>query len=191
MPRLFSGLELPDEVRQQLAGLAIAMPGAKWVEAENLHMTLRFCGDVDKRKAAGFIDELDHIRVPVFSLRISGLGAFGGTDPHTIWAAVDAGPELDQLAKAHERAARAAGLPPETRKFKPHVTLARMRGARADQVARILDRHAAFRSDDILIEQFVLFSSRPSVGGGPYAIEEVFPLEGSSAGFFESAGKSW
>lgn len=191
MPRLFSGLELPPDLRQQLAGLAVAMPGAKWVEPENLHMTLRFCGDIDKRKAEDFAGELSQIRVPVFSLRISGLGAFGGNDPHTIWAAVEAGPQLDQLAKANERAARAVGLPPEARKFKAHVTLARMRGARADQVARILERHAAFRSNDITIEHFVLFSSRPSIGGGPYAIEEVFPLEGSSIGFIEGAGKYW
>lgn len=191
MPRLFTGLELPDALRQQLGRLAIPLPGAKWVEPGNLHLTLRFAGDIDNRKAGDFADELAQISVPVFSLRLIGLGAFGGNDPHTIWAAVEAGPELEQLARANERAARSAGLPPETRKFKAHVTLARLRGARADQVARVLERHAAYTSSLITIEQFVLFSSRPSTGGGPYAVEEVYPLQGSSAGFVQDGDGNW
>ena len=191
MPRLFTGLELPDALRQQLRRLAIPLPGAKWVEPADLHLTLRFVGDIDNRKAGDFADELAQISVPVFSLRLIGLDAFGGNDPHTIWAAVEAGPELEQLARANERAARAAGLAPETRKFKAHVTLARLRGARADQVARVLERHAAYNSGLITIEQFVLFSSRPSTGGGPYAVEEVYPLEGSLVGFVQDADENW
>ncbi len=183
MPRLFTGLELPDALRQQLARLALPVPGAKWVEPADLHMTLRYAGDIDNRKASDFAAELAQIRVPVFNLKLTALGAFGGNDPHTIWAGVEAGPELDRLARAHERAARSAGLAPETRKFKAHVTLARLRGARPDHVARVLERHAAYRSNAVTIEQFVLFSARPLIGGGPYAIEEVFPLEGSFANF--------
>lgn len=191
MPRLFTGLELPDALRQQLGRLAIPLPGAKWVEPADLHLTLRFAGDIDNRKAGDFADELAQISVPVFSLSLIGLGAFGGNDPHTIWAAVEAGPELEQLARANERAARAAGLPAETRKFKAHVTLARLRGARADQVARVLERHAAYKSSLITIEQFVLFSSRPSTGGGPYAVEEVYPLQGSSVGLVQDGDGNW
>lgn len=190
MPRLFTGLELPERLRLQLGHLNVPLTGAKWVEPDDMHLTLRFAGDIGNGKARDFADELAHISVPVFSLRIAGLGAFGGNDPHTIWAAVEAGTELDSLAKANERAARAAGLPPETRKFKAHVTLARLRGARADQVARILERHAAFKSDPITIEHFTLFSSRPNTGGGPYAIEEMFPLQGSSIGYDEF-DRSW
>ena len=191
MPRLFTALELPDPLRQQLGRLSVPLPGAKWVEPENLHLTLRFAGDIDGRKARDFADELSQISVPVFSIRLAGLGAFGGNDPHTIWAGVEAGPELENLAKANERAARAAGLPPETRKFKAHVTLARMRGTSPDQVARILERHGAYKSELITIEQFVLFSSRPSTGGGPYAVEEVFPLEGSSMGYDGDLDRNW
>ncbi len=191
MPRVFTGLELPAALREQAGRLAVPLAGAKWVAPEDLHLTLRFAGDIDNRKARDFADELAQIRVPVFAMRLSGLGAFGGNDPHSIWAAVEAGPELDQLARANERAARAAGLPPETRKFKAHVTLARLRGARADQVALILGRHAAYRSDPITIEEFVLFSSRPVTGGGPYAVEEAFPLEGSAAFYGRESDGSW
>lgn len=191
MPRLFTGLELPPVLRQQLGRLVLPLPGAKWVEPDDLHLTLRFAGDIDNRKARDFADELAQIDVPVFSFRLMGLGAFGGNDPHAIWAAVEAGPELDQLARANEKAARAAGLPPETRKFKAHVTLARLRGASAEQVARVLERHAAYKSDPITVEEFVLISSRPSTGGGPYAVEEVFPLAGSLSGFDHVRGKQW
>ena len=103
---------------------------------------------------------------------------FGGNDPNSIWAGVEASPELDALARANERAARARGLPPEARPFKPHVTLARLRSASPDQVARILGRIGAFRSEPFLVGRFVLFSSRPKVGGGPYVVEEAFPLRG-------------
>ena len=191
MPRLFTGLELPSALRQELGRLAVPVPGAKWVEPENLHLTLRFAGDIDNRKARDFADALAQIDVPVFSLRLAGLGAFGGNDPHAIWAAVEAGPELDQLARANEKAARAAGLVPETRKFKAHVTLARLRGASAEQVARVLERHATYKSDLVTIEEFVLFSSRPSTGGGPYAVETVFPLAGSLASFENERGTTW
>ena len=191
MPRLFTGLQLPPALRAQLGRLSVPVPGAKWVEPENLHLTLRFAGDIDNRKARDFADELAQIDVSVFSMRLSGLGAFGGNDPHAIWAAVEAAPELEQLARANEKAARAAGLPPETRKFKAHVTLARLRGASAEHVARVLERHAAYKSDPVAIEDFVLFSSRPSTGGGPYAVEDIFPLAGSSADYEQGRGNTW
>ena len=191
MPRLFTGLELPLTVRQQLGRLALPLPGAKWVEPEDLHLTLRFCGNIDNSKARDFAGELAQIHMRVFTIQLSGLGAFGGNDPHTIWAGVDAGPELEQLAKANERAARTAGLAPEPRKFKAHVTVARLRGAHADQVARVLERHAAFKSEPVTIERFVLLSSRPAGGGGPYAVEEVFPLEGSYAGILPGTNDNW
>ena len=191
MPRLFTGLELDSTLRGQLAKLAVPVPGAKWVESQDLHLTLRFAGDIGNRTARDFADELAQVSVPVFTLRVAGLGAFGGNDPHTIWAGVEAGPELDQLVRANERAARAAGLPPEPRKFKAHVTLARLRGAHADQVARVLERYAAFKSDPVTIEHFVLFSARPSTGGGPYAIEDVFPLAGSSVGYDQEQDRRW
>ena len=166
-----------------MARLALPVAGAKWAEPENLHLTLRYAGDIDNRKAADFAEELSYIRVPVFDLKLAGLGAFGGNDPHTIWAGVEGGDALEQLARANERAARNVGLAPETRKFKAHITLARLRGARPVEVARVLERHATYKSDSITIEQFVLFSSRPLIGGGPYAVEDEFPLQGSFAHF--------
>jgi len=179
MPRLFTGIELPWSIADRLATLRSPLPGAKWVEAQNLHITLRFAGDIDNRTAGEFADFLSAIDVPVFELRLAGLGAFGGNDPRAVWAGVEAGPDLDALARANERAARSAGLPPETRAFKAHVTLARLRHSRPDAVAKFLQRNGAFRTEPIIVEHFSLFSSRPQTGGGPYVVEERFPLQGA------------
>jgi 2'-5' RNA ligase len=71
-------------------------------------------------------------------------------------------------------------LPPDTRPFKPHVTLARLRNADIASLTKVLQVHALYRSRPFMIEEFVLFSSRPKTGGGPYAVEESFPLRGAS-----------
>ena len=179
MPRLFTGIEIPPELRARLASLRSPLPGAKWVETDNLHITLRFAGDIDNRTA-------QEVRGPACGHR-GGLlrhqdqrsRAFGGNDPKILWAGVEAGPELASLARASERAARSAGLPPEARAFKAHITLARMRHARVDVVAKFLERNGRFSLPSFRVERFVLFSSRPKVGGGPYALEEAYPLIGA------------
>lgn len=190
MPRLFVGLEIPDDIRMRLARLSAPLPGAKWVDRRNYHVTLRFAGDTDNPTAREFADQLARIDIRCFSMRLKGLGSFGGSDPRAIWAGIESGPELDELARATEKAARLAGLKPETRAFIPHVTLARLKHSRDDAVARLLGRHAAFRSPDIFVGRFVLYSSKPLVGGGPYVAEGVFPLAGGQYGeiFGDEAG---
>ena len=178
MPRLFTGLEIPDDVRAQLQRLAAPLPGAMWVDSRNYHVTLRFAGDIDNGRARELAAELGRVEGRAFTMRVTGLGVFGGRDPHALWAGIEAPPELEALARANERAARQAGLKPETRAFHPHVTLARLRHSRDDALARYLGRHGAFRSPDIFVGRFVLYSSRPTVGGGPYVVEETFGLEG-------------
>ncbi|MCB1504215.1 MAG: RNA 2',3'-cyclic phosphodiesterase [Hyphomicrobiaceae bacterium] len=180
MPRLFTGIELPEEIRDQLGDLEQPLPGVRFIEEDNLHITLRFAGDIDNGTAREFSSFLDGIQVPAFEMRLEGLGTFGGKEPRTLWSGVVAGPELEQLARANERAARAAGLKPETRGFKPHVTIARLNKPRIDALSRFLTRHAMFRSRPFIVDRFVLYSSKPNVGGGPYVIEETFPLLGAA-----------
>lgn len=180
MPRLFTAIELPDEVRDELVRLKHPLPGAKWVSVADLHLTLRFAGDISKKQAEEFAFNVANIEFDVFELQILGLGAFGGNTPHTLWAGVEPSPALEALQRAHERAARSAGLAPEARNFAPHVTLARFRGASADIIARYLNRMSGYRSRKFFVEQTVLMSSKPKTGGGPYAVEEEFPLRGAS-----------
>jgi RNA 2',3'-cyclic 3'-phosphodiesterase len=188
MPRLFTAIELPAEIREGLARLRQPLPGAKWIEPGDLHITLRFAGDLDNRAAEEFSRSLGDVACSMFELRINGLGAFGGNDPRTLWAGVANSEELKALAHAHERAARASGLPPEPRKFKPHVTLARLRNTPVDLVARFLQRHGGFRSPPFSIRQFALLSSKPKLGGGPYVTEAEYPLAGAQ---FEEEAERW
>ena len=183
MPRLFTGLELPQSVRTRLSSLRMPVPGAKWVEPEDFHITLRFAGDIDNRVADEFAGFLDEIEAGRFDITISGVGFFGGRTPRVIWAGVDGGAALANLQRAHERAARQAGLQPDPQTFKPHVTLARLRGTRPDAVARFLNSRGALRSEPFTIDRFALFSARPGSGGGPYVVEHDYQLGEGHGGF--------
>lgn len=178
MPRLFTAIELPEEICAELYGLHQPLPGARWVKPDEYHLTLRFAGDVNGSIAREFVANLTEVNVDAFELTVSSLGAFGGNDPHTIWAGVEPSPQLGALAKAHEKAARDAGLPPEKRAFKPHITLARLKNTKVEDVARFLTRYSGYRSEPFFVAQVMLMSSRPIVGGGPFAIEDRFPLRG-------------
>ena len=178
MPRLFTAIELPDDVRAELRQLHLPMPNARWLRPEDYHLTLRFAGDINNSLAEEFAANLAAIDTDAFEIRLSGLGAFGGNDPHNVWVGVEPSHELELLARAHEKAARAAGLTPDTRMFKPHVTLARLKYSSADAVARFFTRFGGYRSEPIYVSEFVLMSSKPMTGGGPYGAVENFPLRG-------------
>lgn len=178
MPRLFTAIELPDATRSELHRLHMPIPGARWVPAENYHITLRFAGDIDNVVAREFAANLASIDADAFEIELRGVGAFGGNKPTLVYADVAPSPQLEALARAHERAARNAGLPPEKRSFKAHVTLARLQFSDVEAVARYLTRFGGYRSEPVFVPQFVLMSSKPMTGGGPYGVVEAFPLRG-------------
>ena len=189
MPRLFTAIELPEDICAELYRLHMPLPGARWVKPESYHITLRFAGDIDNAQARELVANLSSIEPDPFEIRLTGLGAFGGDNPHAVWAGVDKNPALEQLARAHEKAARQAGLAPEKRPFKPHVTLARLNHSNSDAVARFLTRYSGYRSEAFLVTRTVLLSSKPSVGGGPYALEDSFPMRGME--FIGGDDPSW
>lgn len=178
MPRLFTALEIPFQIRQRLAMLRAGLRGARWVDPDNYHMTLRFAGDIDNGTAREFAHALAQVQAPAFELRLVGLGSFGDRRPRSVWAGVEASEDLLTLQRAHERAAREAGLPPEPRNFKPHVTLARLNGGQAQDVAHYLERQGGPLGLSFPVSRFVLYSSRASSGGGPYVVESAYPLLG-------------
>jgi RNA 2',3'-cyclic 3'-phosphodiesterase len=175
MPRLFTGIELPEDIVWRLSMMRAGLSGAHWIDPENYHITMRFAGDISDTEANHFADALLDVRFDSFDIELSGLGSFGGNKPRAIWAGVKPSPELQQLQKAHERAARLAGLPPETRNFVPHITLARLRNVSPFAVAEYLARYGGFLTAPFEVSRFVLFSSRPNQGGGPYLVEEGYP----------------
>ncbi|HET9902588.1 MAG TPA: RNA 2',3'-cyclic phosphodiesterase [Xanthobacteraceae bacterium] len=176
MPRLFTGLELPPDIRASLAMLRGGLPGARWIDPDDYHLTLRFIGDVDERTAQEVGSMLDSVNRRSFELQFVGLTSFGGRRPRAVVATVSAPPDLLELQAEHERIMQRIGLGPDGRKFIPHVTLARLRDATSHQVADYLAVRGAYRSPPFRVGQFVLFSARASVGGGPYVVEAGYPL---------------
>ncbi len=182
MPRLFTGLEIPSDLALDLSMLRGGLSGARWIDAENYHLTLRFIGDIDDATACDVAAVLEQIRRAPFTVTLEGLGSFGGDRPRAIIARAKPSAPLVELQAEQERLMRRIGIPPEPRKFTPHVTLARLRDASAGAVAAYLTARGFFWSRRFEATRFVLFSSRASTGGGPYVIEAAYPLEVNRSG---------
>lgn len=177
MPRLFTGLEVPESLGLSLSFLRGGLHGAKWIDVENYHVTLRFIGDVDERLADEIAEEMSRIRRSRFEVRIEGVMAFGGRQPHSLVAKVAPSAPLIELQGEHERICQRLGLPPEPRRFTPHVTIARCKGVSHEGVAEWLALRGGFAGSAWTPERFVLYSSKASRGGGPYVVEGDWPLE--------------
>jgi len=178
MPRLFTGLEITADIAEELSLMRGGVWGARWIEPDSYHITLRFMGDIAEGTARDLVEALDEVEMPCFSLKLRGIGTFGGAKPRAIWAGVESADDmLRRLQASHERLAQLVGLKGEGRKFTPHVTLARLRDANLAEVEQFALSHNLFETREFDVRQFVLFSSRPSRGGGPYAIEEVYPFK--------------
>lgn len=176
MPRLFTALEIPREIGDSLAMLRGGLPGARWIDPENYHLTLRFIGDIDDAMARDIALMLAAVARLPFQLHFEGLSSFGGRRPRAVVAAVAPTPSLYELQAEHERLMQRVGLAPEGRKYTPHVTLARLRDSSSRQVADYLSTRQPFRTMPFPVTRFVLYSSRSSIGGGPYVVEAAYPL---------------
>jgi 2'-5' RNA ligase len=179
MPRLFTALEIPRDASLSLSLLRGGLPGARWIDPENYHLTLRFFGDVEGHIADEIANALDRVRRPSFGLTLSGVSAFGSKKPHSVYAAATASPDLSALQGEIERICQRLGLPADPRKFVPHVTIARLRNAAPGDVAAWLSARGNFATMPFRVGRFVLMSSRDSIGGGPYVVEEAWPLSGA------------
>ena len=175
--RLFIGLQLPQAVLDLLSGLAYPLPRVRWVVRDNLHLTLRFIGEVDGAAAADIDEALARIAVPSFELTIAGVGEFNSRGRvRTLWAGVERSEPQRILYAKIERALQRAGQPPERRRFSPHVTLARLRDVKLAEVAPFIVAHANLSLKPIHVAHFVLFSSTLSHAGPVYTVEREYPL---------------
>jgi RNA 2',3'-cyclic 3'-phosphodiesterase len=178
MIRLFAAITPPESVRLRLAALCAGVPGAKWSKPDNLHLTLRFIGDVDGRTFGDIVDTLGQVAIQRFSLHLDGVGHFGeGRRVDTLWAGVKPNENLMRLQGKIETALQRLGLDPERRKFHPHITLARLRGAREERVAQFLVENGGFLSLAFPVEQYTLFSSYLARSGAIHQPEAVYPLK--------------
>jgi 2'-5' RNA ligase len=176
--RLFIALELPQRCRETLANLAHPIRGARWLAADQLHLTLAFLGDVSGDAEVLLREKLAAVRVPPFILPVEGVGTFGGSYPSVIWAGVGSGhPHLFALHKRVHDALFAARFDPELRSFHPHVTVARLRDVSAPTLRPFLKKHAADEFDLVETTHFALMSSISGPDGSVYSVEARYPLK--------------
>ncbi len=176
--RLFAALPVPGEIALRLTLLQKGVPGAKWRNADVMHITLAFFGEVDETAAQELDTGLAGISCKPFDLAIKGTGHFGRAAPRILWMGVEPHPSLLLLAKSCERAARRTGLPMETRNFSPHVTMAYLGETRLDRLLSFERRLALFRSPGWRADRFCLYSSwTGGRGDNPYRIEAEYPLK--------------
>ena len=177
MIRLFAALAIPEDIAQDLVARQDRLPGARWRPPEASHITLRFVGDVAENVAADLDAELTTVGGGPLELSLQGVGAFGeGADIHAIWAGVEESEALRHLARSCEVAARRAGLKPDTRAYKPHVTLAYLRRPNPGDVAKWIQENNLLRTEPFRVTSFGLYSSWQSDQGSWYRAEREYPL---------------
>lgn len=179
MPRLFIALDLPDAAKERLAGISYGLPGAAWISPEDMHLTVRFIGEVDELQFRTIRDALDGLREPSFYLNLRGVGHFPKRgDPTTLWAGVPENDSLIRLRNRIESLLVRRGIEPEARKFHPHVTLAKIRDPRAPWIGQYMIENSLFAMHEIPVQGFSLYSSVLTPGGAIHQLEASYPLEG-------------
>jgi 2'-5' RNA ligase len=182
MIRLFAAIAVPPEIGEGLVRRQQGVPGARWRRVDQLHITLRFAGEIGEALADDFDAALSGVTADAFDLTLSGVGAFGeGAEIHTLWAGVEESAALRRLAGRCEAAARRAGLKPETRAWKPHVTLAYPRQAPPARVAAWIQGHNLLKSPPFRVSGFGLYSSWRTQDGSAYRLERSYRLFEASA----------
>jgi 2'-5' RNA ligase len=176
--RLFVALSLPKNVAQSLMLIQGGVPGARWQTQEQLHLTLRFIGEVDNQTANLLDEVLADIHAPAFEMQLHAVGQFGGEHMHALWAAVRKNEMLDHLQRKVDSAIRKIGQPQDAHKFTPHVTLARLRHPEPGRALDWLTQHALYTSAEFTVGAFHLYSSKLTSDGSIYRIEQDYALEG-------------
>lgn len=177
MHRLFVAIRPPPAVRARLLDLMGGVAGARWQGEEQLHLTLRFIGEVDRHMARDVDAALSGVHHPAFSIALNGLGAFDRRgEPVTLWAGVSPLEPLRALHKKVDQALVRVGVEPDRRAYMPHVTIARLpRGA--GPVQSLLERSGGITSPPFAVGQFCLYESRFTPDGPLYEVVERYSLD--------------
>ena len=176
MHRLFVAVRPPEPIRDLLIDAMDDNPDFRWQNDEQLHLTLRFIGEVDRPIAEDLANALSRVRAERFSIRINGVGRFEQRSGGALWAGVEPKEPVAALAAKVERACQQVGLEPEHRAFHPHITLARWKGRRSREVQAYLEAHRGLSSEPFTVDDFMLFESRLSRHGAQYEPVETYAL---------------
>lgn len=177
MKRLFIAIPLPEPVHLTLEGLQGGLPAARRVPVGNFHLTLRFLGELDKGSFEDIDAALSMISPEPFSLDLEGCGIFGTEKrPSSLWVGVAPGPALHHLQQKIDNAMHRIGLGHDSRKYFPHVTLARFGASNRGRLSQFIQGNNLFRYPDIPVTAFSLFSSKLGHTGPTYTEEARYPL---------------
>ena len=180
MHRIFVGIRPPLSVRDLLIDTMDGVDAARWQDEDQLHLTLRFAGECETPQANDLADALASVTVPSFDLQVSGTGFFTRKGAvRALWAGFAPSPDLHRLQHKVERVCQSVGLPAETRRFTPHVTLARM-NSMSGAAAEWLSKWGDLRSEPFRVETMILFESHLRSVGSLY--EPVLGIALSEAG---------
>jgi len=177
MPRLFIAVDLPDTIKENLRSMSFGIPGAKWIGPEQLHLTVRFIGEVG---GALFLDVktiLEEIRLASFSLQLKGVGFFPPRGaPRVLWIGLEKNDPLQRLRKKIDSSLLRVKVEPEGRKFSPHITLARLKNSPVQKITNFLSGNGLFSQEPFQVEDFKLYSSILSPKGAFHRVERIYPL---------------
>ncbi len=177
MLRLFVALSLPEEVREHLGTVADRLTGARWLDEDNYHITLRFIGEVDGGMADDIAHELAALDGRGFELSLQGLGHWGeGAKARALWAKVEKTEPLLRLQQKVENALQRIGCKPERRRFSPHVTLARLKFTPPEALHPFILQHSLLRIGPFPVEDFIIYRSYLTGKGPIYKAEAIYPL---------------
>jgi len=176
MHRLFVAIRPPEHVLARLLAAMGGVGGARWQSEDQLHLTLRFIGEVDRHRAEDVDAALGGVHHPAFEVALAGVGSFERRgEPTTLWAAVAPQEPLKTLHNKVDQAIARAGIEPDRRAFAPHITLARLpRGARP--VGSFLEAAGSLASPPFRVEEFCLYESRLTPEGADYSVIERYSL---------------
>ncbi len=177
MPRLFIAVDLPAEIKNNLESMSYGIPGAKWIDMQQVHLTVRFIGEVDGTTFLDIKTALEQVSLKPFSLALKGVGHFPPRGkPRVLWVGIEPSKPLQSLKSRIDRILTTVGLEPEGRKFSPHITLARLKNSPIHKVANFLAGASLFSQEPFEVKDFKLYSSTLTPKGAIHKIEKVYAL---------------
>ena len=175
--RLFTAIDLPEEAKRSVSRLCRGVPGVRWVNPDQLHLTLRFIGEVDRRLFERIKVNLADIVSPPVTLTLQSVGSFPVSGPpRVLWVGIERTEALVSLHTQVEQVMVASGCDAETRRFSPHITLARLKDIPRSLVVPYLAEHASFIEGPVEVREFLLYSSLLSRQGSRHTVEASYPL---------------
>ncbi len=177
MIRLFIAIDVPEAVRKEVAGMGRAIANTRPVPADQLHLTLKFIGEVEGSRSLDIRDALTEIFLPKFSIALKGIGTFPPRGiPRILWVGVEAGEHILPLRNSIERTLAVINIPRDKKKYIPHLTIARLKNCSIHHLQQFLAGNAFFQTAEFPVESFHLYSSRLTQKGAQHTVERSYPL---------------